>query len=147
MKKDGRYYIVHEDALPEGLKRVCFAQRLLMGGKVKTVAQAAAEAGISRSAYYKYRDSISPFAEGYKDSIITLQAVLENRSGVLSNFLNMVAKAGGNVVTVNQNIPLGGVAGITLAVNTAQMKVSREALIKKLLSLSGVESVALMLEE
>jgi len=142
-----RYYIVREDALPEGLKRVARAQLLLMGGKAKTVSEAAAMAGVSRSAFYKYRGSVRPYARDEQEGIITLQAVLENRAGVLSSFLNMVARLGANVMTVNQNIPVGGVAGVTLALNTAGMKVTRESLIARLSGIQGVTAVELLLSE
>lgn len=141
MQGDGRYYIVHESALPEGLKRVCLAQRLLMSGEAKSVLGATKAADVSRSAYYKYRDRVRPYSEGYQDSVVNLQAVLKNRAGVLSNFLNMVARAGANVVTVNQSIPVGDVAAITLSVNISGVKLSREGLIKKLHTVNGVESV------
>lgn len=146
-KSIDRYYIVHESALPEGMRRVCLAQRLLMQGQVKTVTAAVKKAGISRSIYYKYRDSIRPYSQHDREDILTLQAVLENRAGVLSNFLNAMARWNANVLTVNQNVPVGGVAGISLSVNTAGMKIGRESLVQHLTGVNGVVSVAILLEE
>ncbi len=147
MENTSQHYIVHEDALPDGLKRVCLAQKLLMGGHAKTVTKAIELAGVSRSAFYKYRGLIRPFTKADRDNIITLQAVLEHRAGVLGNFLNTVARAGANVITVNQSMPAGGVAGITLSVNTAQMNLSTDGLIRRLAAASGVENVALLIGE
>jgi len=147
LRQEEKYYIVHEDALPLGLKKVCQTRMLLMQGKARTIQEAVELTGISRSAYYKYRNSIKPFSRAYQDHILTLQAVLTDKAGVLSNFLNMVAKAGANVLTVNQTIPVNGAAGITLSVNTAQMKITMETLTKKLLSIQGVESVEILLGE
>ena len=146
-KDQDKYYIVHESVLPQGLKKVCQARMLLVHGKVKTVNQAVSSCKISRSAYYKYRDSIRPYSRAYQDHIITLQAVLLDRAGVLSNFLNTVAKAGANVLTVNQNIPIRGSAGVSLSINTANMKTTMETLIKKLLTIDGVESAQILMEE
>ena len=56
-----KYYIVEAKALPEVFLKVAEAKWLLETGEVATVNDAARATGISRSAFYKYRDSISPF--------------------------------------------------------------------------------------
>ncbi|MBO5973774.1 MAG: ACT domain-containing protein [Clostridia bacterium] len=144
MEQAERYYIVHENALPRGLKQVCEVRSLLIQGRAKNITEAVKAVGISRSEYYKYRDSVEVYTKEYQDNIITLQAVLTDRAGVLSSFLNTVARAGGNVLTVNQNIPVDGAAGITLSVNTADMRLKIETLMKRLLALDGVQSASLL---
>lgn len=144
MEQAERYYIVHENALPRGLKQVCEVRALLIQGQAKNITEAVKAVGISRSEYYKYRDSVEVYTREYQDNIITLQAVLTDRAGVLSSFLNTVARAGGNVLTVNQNIPIDGAAGITLSVNTADMRLKVETLMKRLLALDGVQSAQIL---
>lgn len=144
MEQAERYYIVHENALPRGLKQVCEVRSLLIQGRAKNITEAVKAVGISRSEYYKYRDSVELYTREYQDNIITLQAVLTDRAGVLSSFLNAVARAGGNVLTVNQNIPIDGAAGITLSVNTVDMRVKIETLMKRLLALDGVQSAHIL---
>ncbi len=136
-----RQYIVSESALPAALRGVCEAKSLLRQGRAKTVAEAVRAVGISRSAYYRYRDAIRPFLETYQDKILTIQAVLQDRSGVLSTFLNVLAKEGINVLTVNQNIPVGGEASISLSVHTGQMKHTVEGVSRRLMAIAGVVSV------
>mgnify|MGYP005964368771 CR=1 FL=1 len=136
-----KQYIVSQSALPTGLRGVCEAKSLLRQGKAKTVAEAVRMVGISRSVYYRYRDSIRPFLETYQDKILTIQAVLQDRSGVLSTFLNVLAKAGINVLTVNQNIPVGGEASVSLSVHTGQMRHTVETVTRRLLAIDGVVSV------
>lgn len=136
-----KQYIVSQSALPAGLRGVCEAKSLLRQGKAKTVAEAARMVGISRSVYYRYRDSIRPFLETYQDKILTIQAVLQDRSGVLSTFLNVLAKAGINVLTVNQNIPIGGEASVSLSVHTGHMRHTVETVTRRLLAIDGVVSV------
>ena len=144
MENKDRYYIVHESALPRGLKQVCEARALLISGKSKNITEAVKVVGISRSEYYKYRDCVELYTREFQDNIITLQAVLTDRAGVLSAFLNAVARAGGNVLTVNQSIPVDGAAGISLSVNTAEMRIKVEALMKRLLSIDGVQSAQIL---
>ena len=88
MENKDRYYIVHESALPRGLKQVCEARALLISGKAKNITEAVKVVGISRSEYYKYRDCVELYTREFQDNIITLQAVLTDRAGVLSAFLN-----------------------------------------------------------
>lgn len=143
-QQEHRYYIVSENALPRGLKQVCEVREMLISGKAKNVSEAVKLVGISRSEYYRYRDCIEPYVREYKDNIITLQAVLTDRAGVLSSFLNAVARAGANVLTVNQSIPIDGAAGISLSVSTGEMRMKQETLMKRLLTIDGVQSAQIL---
>ena len=59
-----KYYIVSADALPEVFLKVAEAKRMLQVGEAATVGEAARQVGISRSAFYKYKDAVQPFHEG-----------------------------------------------------------------------------------
>ena len=144
MEKTPKFFIVEAAALPEIFLKVAEAKRMLETGETDKVNEATKAVGISRSEYYKYRDSVELYTREYQDNIITLQAVLTDRAGVLSSFLNAVARAGGNVLTVNQNIPIDGAAGITLSVNTVEMRVKIETLMKRLLTIDGVQSAQIL---
>ena len=72
-----RYFIVSADALPEVFVKVAEAKRMLQVGEVSTVGQAAAAVGISRSAFYKYKDAVQPFQNMKAGHIITLYALLK----------------------------------------------------------------------
>lgn len=144
MNKTDRYFVVHESALPRGLRQVCEARILLIQGKAKNISDAVKMVGISRSEYYKYRDCVELYTSELQSNIITLQAVLTDRAGVLSSFLNAIARAGGNVLTVNQSIPVDGEAGINLSINISDMRIKIEALMKRLLAISGVQSVQVL---
>ena len=56
-----KYYIVEASALPEVFLKVAEAKRLLSTGEASTVNEATRMTDISRSAFYKYRDSVLPF--------------------------------------------------------------------------------------
>ena len=61
MGKEIKYYIVAADALPEIFIKVAEAKRMMQTGEADTVGAATRLAGISRSAFYKYKDSVQPF--------------------------------------------------------------------------------------
>ena len=102
------FYLVRADVLPEAIQKTIEAKRMLETGEAHTVQEAVEKAGISRSSFYKYRDSVFPFNAMMKEKIITLSLMLEHRSGVLSNVLGYLASLGCNVLTIHQTIPLQG---------------------------------------
>ena len=58
-----KYYIVSAEALPEVFIKVAEARRMLQVGEAATVGEAARMVGISRSAFYKYKDAVQPFQD------------------------------------------------------------------------------------
>lgn len=79
-------------------------------------------AGISRSAFYKYKDAVFPYDAERSGSILTLHLILRDRPGVLSSVLSSFAAAGVNILTVNQNIPAGGVASVSISARTDRLE-------------------------
>ena len=88
MAKSIKYYIVAADALPEIFIKVAEAKRMMQTGEVSTVGAATRLAGISRSAFYKYKDSVQPFNDMKSEHIITFYAMLKDTAGVLSRVLS-----------------------------------------------------------
>ena len=140
MSKDGHphYYLVEGDALPEVFIRVTEAKELLDTGEVQTVAEAAARVGISRSAYYKYKNAVMPFQDLGSGRIVTFQMMLRDHMGVLSSVLGLFAETGANILTINQGIPTSGTAPVTITADMAGMEISPEELLERLEAASGV---------
>ena len=67
-----RFFLVKNDVLPEAMKKTIEVKELLEGGRAKTIHEAVNTVGLSRSAYYKYKDSVYPFQALVKEKIITL---------------------------------------------------------------------------
>ena len=99
MGKKTKFYLVAADALPEIFLKVAEAKRMLHAGEVSTAGEAARQVGISRSAFYKYRDSVQPFNDMKTGRIITFYALLKDNPGVLSNVLSIFAGSGANFLT------------------------------------------------
>ena len=122
MGKQPRYFIVEATALPEIFLKVAEAKRLLEIGEADTVNGAVNQVGISRSAFYKYKDAVQPFQNMHAGRIITFYALLKDIPGVLSNYLSIFANSGANILTINQTIPTNGCAGVTISAETSDMK-------------------------
>ena len=130
--------------LPEVCLKVVEAKKLLKSGRAKTINEAAQKVGISRSAFYKYKDSIQSFNEKGADRIVTINATLRDEPGVLSNILNVFAEAGCNVLTINQNIPYNEVAPVSVAFRTDNMMMDIETLIELLYAVDGTVDINLI---
>ena len=138
MTKNPKYYIVEASALPEVFLKVAEAKRLLSTGEANTVNEATRITGISRSAFYKYRDAVLPFQNMMTGRIITFQFLVHDEPGMLSNILNKFAEYNANILTINQTIPTGGCALVTIAAETIHMTESLETLLNQLENTSGV---------
>ncbi|GAA0354964.1 ACT domain-containing protein [Bacillus horti] len=141
------YYLIRADILPESIQKTIEAKRLLDRGEAETIQQAVEQVGLSRSAYYKYKDAIHPFNAVMKQKIITVSLNLDHRSGVLSKMLSHIAANRGNVLTINQSIPLQGLANVVLSIETAQMSLTATQLTKELSQIDGVQKVTIIAQE
>lgn len=136
-----RYYLVREDILPEAVLKTMQAKELLAHGEAHTIHEAVERVGLSRSAYYKYKDGIFSLSKLDKERIVTISMDLHHRSGILSKVLAMVAGYDGNVLTINQTIPLQGMANVVISVDTSTMGNNMAMLMDALKSTDGVKRV------
>lgn len=138
MNAEIKYYIVAAEALPEVFLKVAEAKRMLQTGEADTVGEATRLAGISRSAFYKYKDAVQPFNDMKTGHVITFYAMLKNNPGVLSHVLSIFSASGANILTINQSIPVNGCAAVTISAETSEMQESLEALIAEVSGTYGV---------
>ena len=138
MAREIKYYIVAANALPEILVKVAEAKRLLETGEVDTVHLATRQVGISRSAFYKYKDAVRPFNDMLHGRIVTFQFMLRDEPGVLSAVLNSFAVSGANILTINQGIPVSGCALVTIGAETSGLHIPVEELLSRTTALRGV---------
>ena len=138
MARTTKFYIVAAEALPEIFIKVAEAKRMMQTGEAATVGEATRLAGISRSAFYKYKDSVQPFNDMKAEHIITFYAMLKDNAGILSRVLSVFAASGANILTINQSIPTNGCAAVTISAETSEMAQSLEQLLSDVGSLDGV---------
>ena len=128
--------------LPEVYRKVLTAKKYLATGKAASVKEAAQLAGISRSAYYKYKDAILEYGTSASDEVATVKARLQDSAGVLSSFIGAISRVGGNVLSVNQSLPQDGAADVTVTVRIADLSVEPARLPALLEQLNGVVGAA-----
>ena len=138
MPKTPKYYIVEASALPEVFLKVAEAKRLLSTGEVSTVNDATRQTGISRSAFYKYRDAVIPFRNMMSGRVITYQLLLQDEPGALSNLLTIFANNKANIMTINSIVPTNGCAVVTISAETMELTIQLEELLRRLRANDGV---------
>ena len=138
MAREIKYYLVAAEALPEIFVKVAEAKRMMQTGEAATVGEATRMAGISRSAFYKYKDSVQPFNDMKAEHIITFYGMLKDNTGVLSRVLSVFAQSGANILTINQSIPTNGCAAVTISAETSGMDETLETLITEASAVDGV---------
>ena len=138
---DSTFLLVSSAALPEIYLKVVEAKKLLSNGQAKTAAEAARMTGISRSAFYKYKDCVYAYNDAPHQHIISVHAVLQDRPGVLMAVVSALYNAGANILTVNQNIPIAGAALAAISADVERLDISVPQLLDRLRRIDGVNTI------
>ena len=138
MSTKHKYYIVEASALPEVFMKVAEAKRLLSTGEASTVNEATRMTDISRSAFYKYRDSVLPFQNMATGRIITFQFLIHDEPGLLANMLDIFPDCNANIQTINSIVPTNGTAVLTISAETMDLTIHIEELLRLIRKTSGV---------
>lgn len=139
MNKD--YLVIHKKVLPEVFQKVIDTKNILKEGKIKEVTEATKISGISRSVYYKYKDFVYEFAEMSQGRKVTFNMIIKHKKGVLSTVLNHISEEGGNILTINQGIPINNCANLSLTIDISTMKLELNTLFDSLSKLPDVDKV------
>lgn len=136
-----KFLLVDSSALPQVFSKVIEAKEYLRTSQASSTAEAVRMAGISRSVFYKYKDSVYPYEERSPESIVTVQVVLNDKPGVLMAVLSEFYSAGANILTINQNIPVKGRAVVSISARIDHMQVSLAGLKQRLMVVDGVKTI------
>ncbi len=143
MEHPNDWVLVRADLLPDVYRRVLAVESDLSAGRVSSVSQAVRLHGISRSAYYKYKGAVAPYIGKEAPTTMTVELLLQDCPGVLSCVLSAFAKAGANILTVNQSSPSGGVAQATVCARSDAMSTPIDRFVEQLGHIAGVQNICL----
>ena len=138
MSNQPKYFIVEASALPEVFLKVAEAKRLISTGEASTVNEATKMMGISRSAFYKYRDVVLPFRNMMKGRVITIQMMIHDEPGTLAQILMAFSAHKANIHTINSIVPTNGCALVTISADTIDVEISLEDFIRIISDNPGV---------
>ena len=143
-EKDYKFYLVREDILPEAIKKTIRVKEFLKHNQKTTINEAVRLMDLSRSAYYKYKDYVFPFHDVTQGRVVTISLMVLDKPGELSQILNAVAESNCSILTINQGISLQGIADVSISIETNEMTIAVDDLIKRLEDLSGVRKVEII---
>lgn len=147
MSDKANYYIIKRRALPEVFLKVVQAKNLLEKEKAITVQEAVDLVGISRSSFYKYKDTIFPFYESERGSVVTFAIKIDDEPGLLSSVIQRVADYRANILTINQSIPISGVANLTISIEILPSTGDIEEMLQVIENYQGVHEVKILARE
>lgn len=143
-KQKDKFYLVQESILPEAIKKTIRVKEILKLGEVKTINEAVEKMDLSRSAYYKYKDFVFPFFEIAQGKIVSITVSMANDPGMLSTVLSTIADNNGSILTINQDIPLQGIANCTISFETKDMTTSLEDVLNTIRAVRGILKVDIL---
>lgn len=143
MKREEKkeFYIVDKRILPKSVQNVIKVNELIHKTKISKY-EAIKRIGISRSTYYKYKDFIKPFFESGEDKIYSIHLTVTDRTGMLSDILDVIANENINILTVVQNMPIDGEAKTTIVIKTTDDMLKKvELMVDKMGKVKGVKDI------
>ncbi|MCK4258248.1 MAG: ACT domain-containing protein [Halanaerobiales bacterium] len=144
---DSKYLVIDKEILPDVFEKVIQVKELLRTGSAKEITEAVKRVGISRSTYYKYKDYVFTISEGARGKKVTIAFLLSHQLGVLSSILNMISNGHGNVLTINQDIPINNIANVSITFDISDLNKDFEELLNEIKELEGVVKLDLIAME
>lgn len=115
MDKEKVYYIIREDVLPEAVKKTLTMKKALEDNPKLSILEASKRFDLSRSAFYKYKDTIFPIQDIHKQSILSLSIDVDDIPGILGRILKIVNEEKCSVLTIHQTVPINSRATIIIS--------------------------------
>ncbi|MDQ7112356.1 ACT domain-containing protein [Staphylococcus simulans] len=140
-----KFYLIREDVLPESVIKTLQIKDALKENPNLSIYEAVRQYGLSRSAFYKYKDTIFPIDEKVEDTReFTIILYVHDKVGMLAQVLNTISQIHMSVLTIHQSIPMEDKATITLSLNTAGSQTSIEDVIFALRNIENVYKVEII---
>lgn len=137
-----KFYLIREDVLPESVVKTLKIKDALKSDPTLSIYDAVKQFDLSRSAFYKYRETIFPVDDKMLDHReFTLILYVTDIVGMLARVLDVISIS---VLTIHQSIPMEEKATITLSLNAKSKETAVEDVIGALRNLDYVSKVELI---
>lgn len=138
------YLIVNKEILPDVFEKVIQVKQMMEQGDEIQVSEAVKKVGLSRSTYYKYKDHVFAASQNLKERKAVISFMLSHEKGLLSEVLNIITSVMGNIITINQNIPIHAKASVTISIDVSELTVPIDELINRISTVRGINKVTLI---
>ena len=141
MDNEKVYYIIREDVLPEAVKKTIIMKKALEENPKLSILEASKRFDLSRSAFYKYKDTIFPIQEIQRQSILSLSIDVDDIPGILGIVLSVVNEEKCSVLTIHQTVPINSRATIIISLEIDPGHTNIEKLTKRIQNLEFVNRI------
>ena len=144
-KDNRKFYLIREDVLPESVIKTLKVKDALKNNSNLSIYDAVKQFNLSRSAFYKYRETIFPVDEKILDQReFTLILYVNDIVGMLAQVLNAISQLQLSVLTIHQSVPIEDKATIPLSLNARNSNLSIDEVIESLREINHVTKVDLI---
>lgn len=144
-KDNRKFYLIREDVLPESVIKTLKVKDALKNNSNLSIYDAVKQFNLSRSAFYKYRETIFPVDEKILDQReFTLILYVNDIVGMLAQVLNAISQLQLSVLTIHQSVPIEDKATITLSLNARNSNLSIDEVFESLREINHVTKVDLI---
>ncbi|MBY6178115.1 ACT domain-containing protein [Staphylococcus warneri] len=144
-KEYKKFYLIREDVLPESVIKTLKIKDALKNNSELSIYDAVKQYGLSRSAFYKYRETIFPVDEKLLDHReFTLILYVNDIVGMLAQVLNTISQLQLSVLTIHQSVPMNDKATITLSLNASSSDLMIDDVVIALREIEHVSKVELI---
>ncbi|WP_278275492.1 ACT domain-containing protein [Staphylococcus epidermidis] len=144
-KDNRKFYLIREDVLPESVIKTLKVKDAIKNNSNLSIYDAVKQFNLSRSAFYKYRETIFPVDEKILDQReFTLILYVNDIVGMLAQVLNAISQLQLSVLTIHQSVPIEDKATITLSLNARNSNLSIDEVIESLREINHVTKVDLI---
>lgn len=144
-KDNRKFYLIREDVLPESVIKTLKVKDALKNNSNLSIYDAVKQFNLSRSAFYKYKETIFPVDEKILDQReFTLILYVNDIVGMLAQVLNAISQLQLSVLTIHQSVPIEDKATITLSLNARNSNLSIDEVIESLREINHVTKVDLI---
>lgn len=140
-----KFYLIREDVLPKSVVKTLMIKDALKNDPTVSIFEAVKQFDLSRSAFYKYRDTIFPVDEKMENTKeFTLILYVNDIIGMLAEVLNKLSALNLSVLTIHQSIPMDNRATITVSLDAKGTNLEIDDVIASLQTIDYVSKVELI---
>lgn len=137
------YYMIRSDVLPDVFRKVMQVKRLVDSDDSLSINEATKRVGISRSAYYKYREAVLPAHREHVESS-GLLIVTEDLEQVVSRCLQELSEANVTVLSLHRHESGTGMIYLMLSLDCAPHGREMLHVQRRLAGMRGVRRIELL---
>ena len=144
-KEKQQFYLVDLKILPEAIKKTIKVKEMLENGASSSINEAVHRVGMSRSAYYKYKDHVAPVHSDKEDRIVVLFIIMQDDMAVFGRILRRIAREKQEILSVNRTKISEKLYSSVITLKTKESADDIESLYESLKEMKGIQSLTMKL--